>query len=60
MADDEPMTPAKYAINAAKFIFAISPLLVLFYIVYQGFDDEDAEKEKRNKKADFTLDGHAE
>eukprot|EP00565_Helicotheca_tamesis_P006273 CAMPEP_0185726768 /NCGR_PEP_ID=MMETSP1171-20130828/2642_1 /TAXON_ID=374046 /ORGANISM="Helicotheca tamensis, Strain CCMP826" /LENGTH=60 /DNA_ID=CAMNT_0028395181 /DNA_START=103 /DNA_END=285 /DNA_ORIENTATION=+ len=60
MADDEPLTPVQYVINGAKFIFAISPLIALFYIVYQGFDDEEAENAKRNKKSDFTLDGHAE
>jgi len=38
----------------------MSPLLVLGYVLVTGFDDADAEAAKRNKKADFQLDGHDE
>jgi len=43
-----------------KVIFAVSPLLVLFYVVYSGFDSKEEEDRRRNKKEDFRLDGHAE
>jgi len=58
--DEEPLTPLTMVINTAKIIFAISPLLVLGYILYTGFDDDDAEKKKRSSKTDFTLEGHDE
>lgn len=43
-----------------QIIFAVSPLLVLGYILYTGFDDVDEEKKKRSTKTDFTLEGHDE
>jgi len=47
-------------LNGVKFIFAISPLLGLGYILYTGFDDVEEENIKRSKKTDFTLNGHEE
>ena len=41
-------------------IFALSPLLLLGYVLMTAFEDEDQELEKRNKKTDFDMDGHAE
>ena len=38
----------------------MSPLIVLFYVIYTGFEGEDTEQEKRAQKGDFQLDGHAE
>ena len=43
-----------------QLVVAVSPLLVLFYIVFSGFDSAEAEEAKRKKKEDFRLDGHAE
>ena len=57
--EDEPLTPAQMAINAVKVVFALSPLLALFYVLLSGFESEDKEKAKRIKKG-FSLDGHAE
>lgn len=41
-------------------IFAISPLLALFYVLISGFESEEDEQLKRKKKGDFELEGHAE
>jgi hypothetical protein len=38
----------------------MSPLLALGYVLMTGFDDPEAEKEKRSKKTDFQMDGHDE
>eukprot|EP00569_Conticribra_weissflogii_P004704 CAMPEP_0171340882 /NCGR_PEP_ID=MMETSP0878-20121228/8846_1 /TAXON_ID=67004 /ORGANISM="Thalassiosira weissflogii, Strain CCMP1336" /LENGTH=61 /DNA_ID=CAMNT_0011843005 /DNA_START=148 /DNA_END=333 /DNA_ORIENTATION=+ len=57
---EETLTPVQMAVNALKLIFAMSPLLALFYIIYTGFEPEEVEKKKRLKKGDFELDGHAE
>lgn len=59
-SSEEPWTPVEYAINGAKLLFAISPLLVLAYILISAFEDETAEDQKRKKKTDFNLEGHAE
>eukprot|EP00585_Thalassiosira_rotula_P002644 CAMPEP_0196142166 /NCGR_PEP_ID=MMETSP0910-20130528/11219_1 /TAXON_ID=49265 /ORGANISM="Thalassiosira rotula, Strain GSO102" /LENGTH=64 /DNA_ID=CAMNT_0041403447 /DNA_START=114 /DNA_END=308 /DNA_ORIENTATION=+ len=57
---DEPLTPLQMGINGLKLLFAMSPLIALFYIVYTGFEDEEVEQLKRKKKGDFEMDGHAE
>jgi hypothetical protein len=51
---------AQLALDGTKILFAVSPLLVLFYIIFSGFETDDAENAKRKKKDDFRLDGHAE
>ena len=43
-----------------QLLFAISPLIVLFYIIYTGFESEENESKKRQQRGDFQLDGHAE
>jgi hypothetical protein len=43
-----------------QLLFAVSPLIVLGYILLSAFEPEEVEKKKRNKKADFNLEGHAE
>ena len=43
-----------------KLLFAMSPLIALFYIVYTGFEPEEVEMKKRKQKGDFQLDGHSE
>ena len=43
-----------------QIFFALSPLLVLGYILFSAFESEEAENKKRNKKTDFNLEGHAE
>eukprot|EP00593_Proboscia_inermis_P000073 CAMPEP_0171294436 /NCGR_PEP_ID=MMETSP0816-20121228/2924_1 /TAXON_ID=420281 /ORGANISM="Proboscia inermis, Strain CCAP1064/1" /LENGTH=55 /DNA_ID=CAMNT_0011766269 /DNA_START=72 /DNA_END=239 /DNA_ORIENTATION=- len=48
------------AIDGTKLLFAVSPLIALFYVIYTGFEDEDSEAKKRKKKDGFQLDGHAE
>eukprot|EP00567_Pseudictyota_dubia_P013518 CAMPEP_0197446548 /NCGR_PEP_ID=MMETSP1175-20131217/11479_1 /TAXON_ID=1003142 /ORGANISM="Triceratium dubium, Strain CCMP147" /LENGTH=62 /DNA_ID=CAMNT_0042977691 /DNA_START=115 /DNA_END=303 /DNA_ORIENTATION=- len=58
--EDEPLTPAQMAINGAKLLFALSPLLVLLYVLVSGFETEEMESAKRKKKGDFELEGHAE
>ncbi|KAL9179967.1 hypothetical protein ACHAXT_007937 [Thalassiosira profunda] len=57
---DEPLTPVQLAINGLKLLFAISPLIALFYVIYTGFEPEEVEKKKRSQRGDFQLDGHAE
>ena len=57
--EEEPLTPAQFAINAIKVLFALSPLIALFYVLLSGFESEHEEKAKRIKKG-FSLDGHAE
>jgi hypothetical protein len=60
MAEEEPWGPADYAINGAKLLFAVSPLLALGYVLFSAFETPEAEALKRRKKGDFELDGHAE
>lgn len=43
-----------------QLLFAVSPLLVLGYILLSAWEDPEAEEVKRRKKTDFELDGHAE
>jgi len=43
-----------------QLLFAMSPLLVLAYILYAAFESPEAEALKRRKKGDFELEGHAE
>ena len=59
-SSDEPWTPLEYVINGAKLIFAISPLIALAYVLISAFESEESEEQKRKKKADFNLEGHAE
>eukprot|EP00551_Chaetoceros_affinis_P003653 CAMPEP_0203641160 /NCGR_PEP_ID=MMETSP0088-20131115/6479_1 /ASSEMBLY_ACC=CAM_ASM_001087 /TAXON_ID=426623 /ORGANISM="Chaetoceros affinis, Strain CCMP159" /LENGTH=54 /DNA_ID=CAMNT_0050496523 /DNA_START=131 /DNA_END=295 /DNA_ORIENTATION=+ len=54
------MTPVTMVINFFKILFAVSPLLALAYVLMTGFEDKDGEDAKRNKKADFQMEGHAE
>lgn len=49
-----------YYLSTWKLILAVSPLLVLFYIVYSGFESTEAEAAKRKKDDDFVLEGHGE
>jgi len=39
---------------------ALSPLLLLGYILFTAFESEEVEDKKRNKKTDFDMAGHAE
>eukprot|EP00547_Thalassionema_nitzschioides_P000098 CAMPEP_0194210494 /NCGR_PEP_ID=MMETSP0156-20130528/8598_1 /TAXON_ID=33649 /ORGANISM="Thalassionema nitzschioides, Strain L26-B" /LENGTH=62 /DNA_ID=CAMNT_0038937847 /DNA_START=124 /DNA_END=312 /DNA_ORIENTATION=+ len=56
----EAETPLDYAIIALKLLFAASPLIVLGYILLMAFESEEDEVQKRRKKSDFNLEGHAE
>ena len=38
----------------------MSPLIVLGYVIYSGFESAEEEQRRRNKKEDFRLEGHAE
>eukprot|EP00594_Rhizosolenia_setigera_P007597 CAMPEP_0178953664 /NCGR_PEP_ID=MMETSP0789-20121207/8548_1 /TAXON_ID=3005 /ORGANISM="Rhizosolenia setigera, Strain CCMP 1694" /LENGTH=60 /DNA_ID=CAMNT_0020634955 /DNA_START=69 /DNA_END=251 /DNA_ORIENTATION=+ len=60
MADSDEFDPVTMAINALKVIFAMSPLIALGVIVYQGYEGDESESKKRNKKSDFELAGHGE
>ena len=53
------MDAATMAINGLKLLFALSPLLALFYVLLSGFESAAEENKKRLKKG-FSLDGHAE
>eukprot|EP00535_Pseudo-nitzschia_heimii_P003137 CAMPEP_0197173298 /NCGR_PEP_ID=MMETSP1423-20130617/290_1 /TAXON_ID=476441 /ORGANISM="Pseudo-nitzschia heimii, Strain UNC1101" /LENGTH=62 /DNA_ID=CAMNT_0042622093 /DNA_START=106 /DNA_END=294 /DNA_ORIENTATION=- len=57
---NEEWTPVEWVINSAKFVFAMSPLLVLGYVLMTAFESEEDELTKRNKKTDFNMEGHAE
>ena len=43
-----------------QLLFAVSPLLVLAYILISAFESDEQEDRKRNKKSDFNLEGHSE
>ena len=43
-----------------QLIFAISPLLALGYVLLSAFETPEKEAQKRRKKGDFELEGHAE
>eukprot|EP00538_Stauroneis_constricta_P008080 CAMPEP_0119557564 /NCGR_PEP_ID=MMETSP1352-20130426/9200_1 /TAXON_ID=265584 /ORGANISM="Stauroneis constricta, Strain CCMP1120" /LENGTH=60 /DNA_ID=CAMNT_0007604687 /DNA_START=49 /DNA_END=231 /DNA_ORIENTATION=+ len=60
MAKEEEWTPVDYAINGAKILFAVSPLIALGYVLLAAFESEENETAKRNKKTDFNLEGHGE
>lgn len=45
---------------ANQIIFALSPLIVLAYILFSAFESPEAEALKRRKKGDFELEGHGE
>lgn len=59
-AEEGPYTPAQLAIDSAKVLFAISPLIALFYVIWSGFDTPEEEAKKKTKRLDFELSGHAE
>ena len=40
--EDEPLTPVQLAINSVKVIFALSPLIALFYVLFSAFEDPAA------------------
>lgn len=46
--------------NNIQLLFAMSPLIALFYVIYTGFEPEEVEQKKRSMKGDFQMDGHAE
>ena len=46
--------------NKSQLLFAMSPLIALFYVIYTGFEPEEVEQKKRAQKGDFQLDGHSE
>jgi len=48
------------AYDFLKVAFALSPLLLLFVVVYAGFDTEEEENKKRKKNDDFELAGHGD
>ena len=54
-----PYTAVQFAIDSAKILFALSPLIALFCVIFTGFESEEEEKAKK-RKADFQLDGHSE
>eukprot|EP00537_Pseudo-nitzschia_pungens_P003135 CAMPEP_0172356114 /NCGR_PEP_ID=MMETSP1060-20121228/446_1 /TAXON_ID=37318 /ORGANISM="Pseudo-nitzschia pungens, Strain cf. cingulata" /LENGTH=54 /DNA_ID=CAMNT_0013076039 /DNA_START=115 /DNA_END=280 /DNA_ORIENTATION=+ len=54
------MDPSGMGINGAKMTFALSPLLLLGYILFTAFESEEVEAKKRNKKTDFNMAGHSE
>ena len=43
-----------------QILFALSPLIVLAYILFSAFESPEAEALKRRKKGDFELEGHGE
>ena len=49
-----------FCLPQTQLVFAISPLLVLGYVLLSAFESEEAENRKRNKKSDFNLEGHGE
>eukprot|EP00525_Craspedostauros_australis_P001704 CAMPEP_0198113496 /NCGR_PEP_ID=MMETSP1442-20131203/5154_1 /TAXON_ID= /ORGANISM="Craspedostauros australis, Strain CCMP3328" /LENGTH=60 /DNA_ID=CAMNT_0043770609 /DNA_START=91 /DNA_END=273 /DNA_ORIENTATION=+ len=60
MAKEEEWTPVEYAINGGKILFAISPLLVLAYVLLSAFESDEDEAARRKKHSDFKLEGHGE
>lgn len=47
-------------VTPLQILFAMSPLIALTYVLLTGFDDPEAENEKRSKKTDFQMEGHDE
>ena len=57
MMEPETWSPmAQYAFMIAKLCFAFSPILALLAVFYFGWETDEEEKLKRQKKADFTFD----
>ncbi len=38
-----------------QFCFAMSPLIILFAVIYLGFETKEEEDARRNKKEDFVI-----
>ncbi|GMI04540.1 hypothetical protein TrVE_jg11794 [Triparma verrucosa] len=55
---DDPNLQMAY--DTIKVLFAMSPLLALFIVIYTGFESKEEEMKRRNKKEDFTLEGHGD
>ena len=53
-------TKKQYHYYKLQLLFAMSPLIALFYVIYTGFEPEEVEQKKRAQKGDFQLDGHSE
>ena len=53
-------TKKQYHYYKSQLLFAMSPLIALFYVIYTGFEPEEVEQKKRAQKGDFQLDGHSE
>jgi len=47
---------AQYVFAVTKLCFAFSPILALLAVFYVGWETDEEEKLKRQKKADFTFD----
>ena len=60
MAEETPYTAVQFAIDGAKVLFALSPRLALFYVIFTGFESTEEEQAKKKKRSDFQLEGHAE
>ena len=52
--------PSSHLFPIPQFLFAVSPLLALFVVIYNGFETKEEEEQRRNKKEDFTLAGHGD
>ena len=48
--------PAQYVWMFVKLIAAFSPIWAILAVLMSAWEDEEAEKLKRSKKADFTFD----
>lgn len=59
MASDET-NGVQLLIDSLKVLFAMSPLIILGYVIYSGFESPEEEAMKLKKKTDFQLEGHAE
>ena len=53
---DDPILQTSFTI--LKFIFAMSPLILLGLTIYSGISDPEEEELRRKKKTDFQLAGH--
>ena len=56
MDPDTWSQPAQYVWMFVKLIAAFSPIWAILAVLMSAWEDEEAEKLKRSKKADFTFD----
>ena len=52
--------PLEYLWRAVKVLFALSPMIIIGWLFVGAYDDDAAERKKRDAEFDFNLEGAGE